>query len=178
MFGEKMKRVISVALIFAMVISGNGFATLAGSVDEVVTNETIKADNEGQKNYYQMMYQEQHYEHTTIVTNTFGAENQENNKPANNIENNSSTENGEENKSSGESGDENKPTEQGTSQNQITDGSENGNNNPSNNFDSEDEDDSNKEEPEEDETTTTVKEEEEETTTTVKNTVESSDENN
>ena len=74
MFGEKMKKAISVALIFGMVLTGNGFTTLASSVDDLVTDAAIKSEQEEQKNYYKLMYEEEYYEQTTTVinTNTFG----------------------------------------------------------------------------------------------------------
>ena len=179
MFGEKMKKAISIALIFGMVLSGNGFTTLAGSVDDLVTKAEVQSENSGQKNYYQMMYQEQHYEKTTIVVNNSGAENLKN-EPANNFENNSSNE---ENKKGNESGDENKTTEQDSAQNKITDGSGK-ENDPGDAFNSPDdgeekENDADKEEPEDDEQTTTKKADtDEEETTTVEKTTETSDENN
>ena len=37
MFGEKLKRAISIVLIIGMVISSNGFAALASSVGDVVS---------------------------------------------------------------------------------------------------------------------------------------------
>ena len=66
MFGERFKRIISVALILGMVATGNGFTTLAGSVENMVGNDTT-LDQTGPKNYYVMMYHESYYEQTTRV---------------------------------------------------------------------------------------------------------------
>ena len=75
MFGERFKRIISVTLILGMVATGNGFTTLAGSVENMVGKDST-LDQTGPKNYYEMMYQESYYEQTTIVkTGTAGNDN-------------------------------------------------------------------------------------------------------
>ena len=70
MFGEKMKRTISIVLILGMILSGNGFTTLAISVDGFVTKAELNADKkDDQSYYYQMSYEQQTY---TVKTNVFG----------------------------------------------------------------------------------------------------------
>ncbi len=69
MFGEKMKKVISITLIFGMVLSGHGFTTLAAGVEGYVNDAEMKSQNEQGKNYYQMMYEEEYYQQTTRVVN-------------------------------------------------------------------------------------------------------------
>ena len=150
MFGEKLKKAVSVTLIFGMVMTGNGFTTLASSVDDLVTDSTIKAEQSEQKNYYEQMTTEYYEESTTIVKT---------NAPQNNIQ---------------DAKGENAPTEQVENENQensktdsgITEAEGFSDDNSGNNS-------SYEEEPEEDETTVTKNENEEETTTTEK--VESSD---
>ena len=73
MFGEKFKRVVSMALIFGMIATGNGFTTLAASVDDVVLNAEMESMQEGQKNYYEMMYEEYYEEKTVITNNNFNS---------------------------------------------------------------------------------------------------------
>ena len=170
MFGEKMKKTISIVLIFGMILSGNGFTTFASSVDDYVTkaeeNDNKKDD---QSFYYQMSYEEQHYQYTSLKTknNGTGDSSLSGNTEEGNV---SVTENDSENNEKNGSEDENNLNGQGEAQNQITNG-EPGSNEPGNTFDDYDDnpDNENKssdeEEPEEDETTTTAHEDEEETTT-------------
>ena len=73
MFGERFKRIISIALILGMVATGNGFTTLANSVEKMVGDEST-LDQNGPKNYYEMMYQESYYEQTTIVRTGAGGD--------------------------------------------------------------------------------------------------------
>ena len=55
MFGERLKRIVAIILIFGMVATGNGFTTFAASVDSIVEgSDTL--DQTGPKNYYQMIY--------------------------------------------------------------------------------------------------------------------------
>ena len=67
MFNQKIKRIIASLLITGIIISGNGFTTLAASVGTVVNDAEVKSQEEGTKNYYQLMYQEEYYEETTII---------------------------------------------------------------------------------------------------------------
>ena len=51
MFGEKLKRIIATVLVFGMVATGNGFTTLAASVDEIVADGSENLlDQTGPKN--------------------------------------------------------------------------------------------------------------------------------
>ena len=177
MFGEKMKKAISVALIFGMVLTGNGFTTLASSVDDLVTDAAIKSEQEEQKNYYKLMYEEKYYEQTTTLLNT-------------NASDEKSSEKGEED-SSEKLEDKNQNEEKTDSEitePEVPDDDSDDSGNKSS-YDEEPEDDeTTKANNEEDEETTTVEQStesfdekettiDEEETTTVEPTTESSDEN-
>ena len=74
MFGERLKRIVAIILIFGMVATGNGFTTFAASVDSIVEgSDTL--DQTGPKNYYQMMYEEYYQETTTVVETTAPSDN-------------------------------------------------------------------------------------------------------
>ena len=73
MFGERLKRIVAITLIIGMVATGNGFTTLAASVDTIVDGGSGTAlDQTGPKNYYQMMYEEYYEEHTAVVKTNAG----------------------------------------------------------------------------------------------------------
>ena len=68
MFGEKLKRAISIVLIIGMVISSNGFAALASSVGDVVSEAENAAMQQEQKNYYELLNQEELLNETKVKT--------------------------------------------------------------------------------------------------------------
>ena len=76
MFSQKMKRIISILLIVAMVLCCNGFSVLATSIDDVVTDVLVSESEKETPNYY-YEYLEQRKETIVVSKNLKGDGNEE-----------------------------------------------------------------------------------------------------